>query len=81
MRCTSCYEPTRVLETRHRPDGAVRRRRECTDCGRRFTSVERPADSHWLPGMPEVGDGPDGSGPLEAFRRQAILAAFLTPPK
>jgi transcriptional regulator NrdR family protein len=75
MRCTSCNEPTRVLETRQRPDGAIRRRRECSDCGRRFTTGEIPEHSDWLGELPEVVHGPDGGGPLEAVRRQAILAS------
>jgi transcriptional repressor NrdR len=40
--CPSCRTPTRVLESRRAPDGdAVRRRRECASCGRRFTTFER----------------------------------------
>jgi transcriptional repressor NrdR len=40
--CPSCRTPTRVLESRRAPDGdAVRRRRECPRCGRRFTTFER----------------------------------------
>jgi transcriptional repressor NrdR len=40
--CPSCHSPTRVLETRGAPDGtAVRRRRECSRCGQRFTTFER----------------------------------------
>jgi Transcriptional repressor NrdR-like, N-terminal domain len=75
MRCTSCNEPTRVLETRQRPDGTIRRRRECTNCGRRFTTGEIPEHSDWLGELPEVGPGPDGGGPLEGVRRRAIIAA------
>ncbi len=42
MNCPSCSSPTRTLETRAAEDGAVvRRRRECRECGRRFTSFER----------------------------------------
>ena len=41
MICPSCQAPTRVLESRPAPDAAVRRRRECTRCGRRFTTFER----------------------------------------
>jgi len=40
--CPACHAPTHVLESRRAPDGAaVRRRRECTACGRRFTTFER----------------------------------------
>jgi transcriptional repressor NrdR len=39
--CPSCNSPTRVLESRHAEGGAsVRRRRECSGCGRRFTTYE-----------------------------------------
>ena len=42
MDCPSCSAETRVLESRRAEDGAaVRRRRECKRCGRRFTSFER----------------------------------------
>jgi transcriptional repressor NrdR len=42
MTCPSCGRPTHILETRSAEGGAaVRRRRECKDCGRRFTSFER----------------------------------------
>jgi transcriptional repressor NrdR len=41
--CPDCDAPTHVLESRRSEDGAgVRRRRECTECGRRFTTQERP---------------------------------------
>ena len=41
MRCPSCKsEELRVLETRDLED-AIRRRRECAVCGRRFTTFER----------------------------------------
>ena len=42
MHCPHCNAPTRVLESRRAEDGAaLRRRRECTGCGRRFTTYER----------------------------------------
>ena len=42
MNCPGCDSPTHVLESRRADDGAaVRRRRECTGCGRRFTTFER----------------------------------------
>ena len=40
--CPDCQAPTHVLESRPADGGAaVRRRRECTACGRRFTTFER----------------------------------------
>jgi transcriptional repressor NrdR len=42
MNCPTCNAPTHVLESRRASDGdAVRRRRECTACRRRFTTFER----------------------------------------
>jgi len=42
MVCPGCQSPTRVLESRRAPNGgSVRRRRECSRCGHRFTTFER----------------------------------------
>jgi transcriptional repressor NrdR len=43
MRCVWCGSPdTRVVDSRSSEDGgAIRRRRECLACGRRFTTFER----------------------------------------
>jgi transcriptional repressor NrdR len=43
MRCVWCGNPdTRVVDSRPSEDGqAIRRRRECPACGRRFTTFER----------------------------------------
>ena len=42
MRCPTCEQPSRVLESRQAEDGtAIRRRRECRSCGCRFTTHER----------------------------------------
>jgi transcriptional repressor NrdR len=42
MNCPACSADTKVLETRSAEGGAaLRRRRECRECGRRFTSFER----------------------------------------
>jgi transcriptional repressor NrdR len=43
MRCPFCrHEETRVLDSRDTDEGAAtRRRRECSWCGRRFTTYER----------------------------------------
>ncbi len=41
MKCPYCgSENLRTLETRDSPDNTVRRRRECADCNKRFTSYE-----------------------------------------
>ena len=43
MRCPSCGNlESKVVDSRPSEDGtAIRRRRECLDCGRRFTTYER----------------------------------------
>ncbi|HKC49520.1 MAG TPA: transcriptional regulator NrdR, partial [Myxococcota bacterium] len=43
MRCPFCDHPdTKVIDARNQRDAAVkRRRRECSECGRRFTTYER----------------------------------------
>ena len=43
MRCPMCHaEDTRVIETRANDEqGTIRRRRECQECRRRFTTYER----------------------------------------
>lgn len=41
MKCPYCgSESLKTLETRDSPDNTVRRRKECEDCGKRFTSYE-----------------------------------------
>jgi len=41
MKCPYCgSENLKTLETRDSPDNTVRRRRECADCEKRFTSYE-----------------------------------------
>src|SRR3990172_5528548 len=47
MRCPFCGKiDSQVLESRTLADGvAIRRRRECTKCGRRFTTNEKVKDS------------------------------------
>ncbi|MER3451880.1 MAG: transcriptional regulator NrdR [Thermus sp.] len=42
MKCTACGGDSRVLDSRPAEGGeAIRRRRECPACGRRFTTYER----------------------------------------
>jgi len=41
MKCPYCRsENLKTLETRDSPDNTVRRRKECADCGKRFTTYE-----------------------------------------
>lgn len=41
MQCTVCQCPaTSVVETRHYDEKSIRRRRECLNCGMRFTTTE-----------------------------------------
>jgi transcriptional repressor NrdR len=43
MRCPYCKQNrVRVIDTTHDSRGAVRRRRECENCGQRFSTLERP---------------------------------------
>lgn len=47
MKCLYCEASTRVVDSRDTQDGAaVRRRRECVDCGKRFTTYERAQLRH-----------------------------------
>ena len=43
MRCPYCkQESSRVIDTSHDTRGGIRRRRECENCGQRFSTYERP---------------------------------------
>jgi transcriptional repressor NrdR len=68
VNCPRCDSPTKTLETRRVPDGAVRRRRECTSCGHRFTTYERA-----VPETPEVIKR-DGS--RQPFDRDKLLGSL-----
>jgi transcriptional repressor NrdR len=43
MRCPLCQNElgTKVIDTTHDNRGGIRRRRECKDCGKRFSTYER----------------------------------------
>ena len=41
MKCPVCgYEDSKVIDTRPTENGSIRRRRECLNCQRRFTTFE-----------------------------------------
>jgi transcriptional repressor NrdR len=42
LRCPFCgKQATKVIDSRSTKEGGIRRRRECSHCGRRFTTYER----------------------------------------
>ncbi len=43
MRCPYCqHEKSKVVDTTKNAPGGIRRRRECLNCGERFSTLERP---------------------------------------
>lgn len=72
MRCAYCgHLESKVLDSRPTDDGsAIRRRRECTSCGKRFTTYERIEE------VPLVVVKKDGG--REVFDRNKILRGLLT---
>lgn len=71
MRCPFCgNEDTKVLDSRQVEEGsAIRRRRECEDCSRRFTTYERYED------VPLIVVKKDGR--REEFARAKLMAGML----
>src|ERR1700704_1520373 len=71
MRCPFCsHLEDKVVDSREAKDGdSIRRRRECLDCGRRFTSYERIDE---IPYMVVKKDGT-----RERFERQKLVAGLL----
>ena len=71
MRCPSCgYQESKVVDSRSADDGAsIRRRRECLQCGTRFTTYERLAEN------PILVIKADGSS--EVFNREKLMRGLL----
>lgn len=71
MRCPFCAnEDTKVLESRQVEEGtAIRRRRECDRCARRFTTFEKYED------LPLIVVKKDGR--REEFSRSKIMAGIM----
>ncbi|HSK71685.1 MAG TPA: transcriptional regulator NrdR, partial [Pyrinomonadaceae bacterium] len=71
MRCPFCgHQEDKVVDSRESKDGgSIRRRRECLECGRRFTSYERIDE---IPYMVVKKDGR-----REIFERNKIMNGLL----
>lgn len=71
MRCPACGNvESKVVDSRPSDDGlSIRRRRECLECGRRFTTYERLGDS------PLIVIKKDGSS--EVYDRQKLMRGVL----
>ena len=71
MKCPFCGQlGDKVVDSRESKEGEViRRRRECLDCGRRFTSYER------IDEVPYMVIKKDGT--RERFERQKLIAGLL----
>ena len=71
MKCPFCtFLEDKVVDSREAKDGdSIRRRRECLQCGRRFTSYERIDE---IPYMVVKKDGR-----REIFERNKIMAGLL----
>ena len=75
MRCPACSSPDdKVVDSRTADDGAaIRRRRECLACGRRFTTYERLEEAPLVVLK--------RSGGREPFRRAKLQAGVLAAAK
>jgi transcriptional repressor NrdR len=69
VNCPRCDSTTKTLETRRVPDGAIRRRRECSSCGHRFTTYERA--------VPETLEVIKRDGHRQPFDREKLLGALV----
>src|SRR5580765_7273014 len=71
MRCPFCsHIEDKVVDSREAKDGdSIRRRRECLECGRRFTSYER------IDEIPYMVIKKDGT--RESFDRSKVLAGLF----
>ena len=71
MKCQFCgHLGDKVVDSRESKEGdVIRRRRECLDCGRRFTSYER------IDEIPYMVIKKDGT--RERFERQKLIAGLL----
>jgi transcriptional repressor NrdR len=68
VNCPRCDGQTKTLETRRVPDGAVRRRRQCSSCRHRFTTYERA--------VPEALEVIKRDGSRQPFDREKLLRSL-----
>ena len=71
MKCPFCtYEESKVVDSRHSEDGlSIRRRRECLNCGKRFTTYET------VESLPIFVVKKDGR--RQTFDRNKVLSGML----
>ncbi|MFA1821262.1 transcriptional regulator NrdR [Virgibacillus oceani] len=71
MRCSNChYKSTKVLDSRPIEEGqAIRRRRECEQCGFRFTTFERVEE------VPLIVVKKDGT--RQEFSREKLIRGLI----
>ncbi len=71
MKCPYCtYEESKVVDSRHSEDGnSIRRRRECLNCGKRFTTYET------VESLPVVVVKKDGR--RQTFDRNKVLNGMV----
>ena len=71
MKCPYCgYQESKVVDSRHSDDGlSIRRRRECLECGKRFTTYET------VESLPMVVVKKDGS--RQTFDRSKVLNGMI----
>lgn len=75
MKCPFCgYQEDKVLDSRSVREGeAVRRRRECLECGRRFTTYEQVEETLLMVAKKD--------GRREPFDRQKVLGSMMVAAK
>ncbi len=70
MKCPHCqHNDSSVVDTNKEAQGGIRRRRECLNCGQRFSTIERPILT-----TPPLIIKRDGT--RETFDREKLLAGL-----
>ena len=70
MKCPFCgHQEDKVVDSRASSDGAIRRRRECLSCGKRFTTYEHVEEQRLMVIKKD--------GRREPFDRQKLLGGLI----